>query len=165
MFHKSSYDRSCTQTCRKAVRRDFCWDRAEMGQGFGVEWRHFPPLPQSLITVTNSFSHNSKNLYDADTNFVFAYLFLFPLHQIPFFPYFHLSAYFCFISIRARGIIVLMCAQCRVSRQEAWRSEVFLSINFRNEGSCIKCGTERTDWVCSVLGCLSLRWAQLHGCT
>lgn len=103
------------------------------------------PFPQSLITVTNSFSHNSKNLYEADTNFVFAYLFLFPLHQIPFFPYFYLPAYFCFFSIRAKVIIILMCAHCRVSRQETWRSEVSLSINFRNEGSCIKCGTERTD--------------------
>ena len=29
-------------------------------------------------------------------------------------------------------IIILMCAQCSVSKQETWRSEVFLSINIRN---------------------------------
>jgi hypothetical protein len=105
----------------------------------------FPLFPQSLITVTNSFSHNPKNLFETGTNFVFSYLFLFPLHQIPFSPYFYLSAYIFFIGIGARVIIILMRAHCRVSRKEAWRSEVFLSINIRNEGSCIKRGTERPD--------------------
>lgn len=57
--------------------------------------------------------------------------FCFPCIEFLSFLIFIISLFF-FISTRARVIIIFMCAQYRVSRQEAWRSEVFLSINIRN---------------------------------